>query len=54
VSYSEWKSEPGYLHQYPSLITVSFGGEDESVSGELRMRVKEVLETQNLLEMVLL
>jgi hypothetical protein len=52
VRYSEWASETVYLHPYPSLITVSFGGEGEFANGELRMRVREVLETQDLLEMV--
>ncbi|MBN1289489.1 MAG: hypothetical protein JXA49_07635 [Actinobacteria bacterium] len=52
VSYSEWVSESRYISPYPSLIKVSFGGGGGLFNGELRMHVKEVLETQNLLEVV--
>lgn len=52
IKYSEWKKDPGYLHPYPGLITVSFGSEGEPAAGEIRMKVSEVLETQDLLEMV--
>jgi hypothetical protein len=52
VSYRDWHAEPCYLHPYPRTITVSFGDGGSAARGEFSMRVREVIETQDLLEMV--
>jgi hypothetical protein len=51
MSYEDWKEDPQYLHEYPGLIRLSFGSAGEPVSGEIVMRVEDVIETQELLEM---
>ena len=52
TSYEEWHDEPAFLHPYPGLVTVSFGEDGAPARGEFSMRVREVIETQDLLEMV--
>ena len=52
LSYADWLDDPAYLHPYPRQIEVSFGGDGSAARGEFRMRVREVIETQDLLEMV--
>jgi len=51
TSYEDWREEPQYLHAYPGLIRISFGSAGETASGEITMLVKDVVETQELLEM---
>jgi hypothetical protein len=51
ISYEDWIENPQYLHAYPGRIHLSFGSAGDPVSGEATMRVKEVVETQELLEM---
>lgn len=52
TSYEDWHDEPAFLHPYPGLVTVSFGDEKGPARGEFSMRVRQVIETQDLLEMV--
>lgn len=52
VTYTRWREEPRYLHPYPELVSVSFGRQGAPARGEFSMRVREVIETQDLLEMV--
>ncbi len=52
VSYSDWKDDPSYLHPYPRLITVSFGEDGAPARGEFSMRIREVIETMDPLDMV--
>jgi hypothetical protein len=52
TSYEEWHARGPYLHPYPGLITVGFGQEGAPASGEFSMRVRDVIETQDLLDMV--
>lgn len=51
VAYGGWTEDPSHLLPYPRVIDLSFGGTDESAEGELTMRVNEIVETQDLLEM---
>ena len=51
TSYEDWRDEPQYLHAYPGRIRISFGSAGGPVAGELTMKVQEVVETQELLEM---
>jgi hypothetical protein len=51
-SYGLWRDDPAYLHPYPGKVTVSFGEGCESTRGEFSMTVREVIETQDLLDMV--
>jgi len=52
IAYGEWRDVAGFLHPYPGLITVSFGKDGQAARGEFSMRVENVIETQDLLEMV--
>lgn len=52
VLYRDWVDDPRYLHPYPGRITVSFGRKGEAARGEFTMRVKDVIETHDLLEML--
>jgi hypothetical protein len=47
VVYEDWRDDPAYLHPYPAIITVSFGSAEEEASGEVTMRVQEVVETED-------
>ncbi len=50
IRYSDWVENPLYLHPYPGTITVGFGAEEDLDRGEFTMEVREVVETQDLLE----
>jgi hypothetical protein len=52
LSYDDWRDDAAYLHPYPGVIKVAFGGEGSPARGEFSMTVDEVIETQDLLEMV--
>ncbi len=51
VSYDDWRTDPRYLHPYPGRISVAFGDAGTPARGEFSMDVKQVVETQDLLEM---
>jgi hypothetical protein len=51
VSHDDWRTDPRYLHPYPGRITVGFGDAETPARGEFSMSVKQVVETQDLLEM---
>jgi len=52
LSYSGWRDDRAYLHPFPGVIKVSFGEEGGPARGEISMWVREVIETQDLLDMV--
>jgi hypothetical protein len=52
LSYTRWRDEAAFLHPYPGRLSVSFGSAGTPASGEFSMHVREVIETQDLLEMV--
>jgi hypothetical protein len=51
VSYGDWRADTDYLHPYPGRITVAFGDDGTPARGEFSMSVRQVVETQDLLEM---
>jgi hypothetical protein len=52
LEYGDWKDDPSFLHPYPGLITVEFGEAGAPARGGFSMRVRNVIETQDLLDIV--